>query len=67
MSETNNKTTTAGGVTTTSVAYELPHIQVERQTGHLFSDYQVKAKDKRIQFAMRDGGHKFYLPIWMDL
>ncbi|HCQ0991719.1 TPA: hypothetical protein OGZ94_002878 [Listeria monocytogenes] len=67
MSETNNKTTTAGGVTTTSVAYELPHIQVERQTGHLFSDDQVKAKDKRIQFAMRDGGHKFYLPIWMDL
>ncbi|EAG2155453.1 hypothetical protein OSD91_002890 [Listeria monocytogenes] len=67
MVEESNKSTTTNGVTTTSVQYQLPHIQVERQTGHLFSDEQVKAKDKRIQFAMRDGGHKFYLPIWMDL
>lgn len=28
---------------------------------------QVKAKDKRIKYGLRDGGNKFYLPIWMDL
>ncbi|EAD4735585.1 TPA_asm: hypothetical protein GZK45_15110 [Listeria innocua] len=67
MVEESNKSMTTNGVTTTSVQYQLPHIQVEKQTGYLFSDEQVKAKDKRIQFAMRDGGHKFYLPIWMDL
>lgn len=67
MVEESNKTMTADGVTTTSIRYQLPHIQVERQTGYLFSDEQVKAKDKRIKYGLRDGGNKFYLPIWMDL
>ncbi|MCO05550.1 hypothetical protein ARH50_14270 [Listeria monocytogenes] len=67
MVEESSKTMTADGVTTTSIRYQLPHIQVERQTGYLFSDEQVKAKDKRIKYGLRDGGNKFYLPIWMDL
>ncbi|EHT9922226.1 hypothetical protein KYX44_000612 [Listeria monocytogenes] len=67
MTEASNKTMTANGITTTAILYELPHIQVEKQTGYLFSDAQVKAKDTRIKNGLRDGGHKFYLPIWMDL
>lgn len=46
MVEESNKTMTADGVTTTSIRYQLPHIQVERQTGYLFSDEQT-SKSKR--------------------
>jgi hypothetical protein len=44
--------------------YELQHINVEKRTGHLFSDEQVKNKDKRIKFDLVNGNRKFYLPIW---
>ncbi|MEC0709750.1 hypothetical protein P8881_19690 [Bacillus haynesii] len=44
--------------------YELQHINVEKRTGHLFSDEQVKNKDKRIKYDLVNGNRKFYLPIW---
>ncbi|PRS74222.1 hypothetical protein C6Y04_14960 [Bacillus sp. GBSW2] len=47
--------------------YELPHVNVERHTGNLFSDQQVNDKDKRISYELIDGGRKFYTPIWSDL
>lgn len=46
------------------ITYELPHINVERHTGHLFNDEQVEKKDKRITYELVDGGRKFYSPIW---
>ncbi|MFP3420791.1 thioester domain-containing protein [Bacillus sp. SIMBA_161] len=49
------------------LVYELPHINVERHTGSLFSDGQVESKDKRISYDLVDGGRKFYTPIWSDL
>ncbi|MGG4172732.1 thioester domain-containing protein [Bacillus safensis] len=49
------------------LVYELPHINVERHTGSLFSDDQVESKDKRIAYELVDGGRKFYTPIWSDL
>ncbi|MFS3916084.1 thioester domain-containing protein [Bacillus australimaris] len=47
--------------------YELPHVNVERHTGNLFSDQQVNDKEKRISYELIDGGRKFYTPIWSDL
>ena len=44
--------------------YELQHVNVENRTGAIFSDAQVRANDKRIQYDMVDGERKFYLPIW---
>lgn len=49
------------------LVYELPHINVERHTGSLFSDGQVASKDKRISYDLVDGGRKFYSPIWAEL
>ncbi|MBA8919296.1 hypothetical protein HNP39_003052 [Bacillus aerius] len=49
------------------LVYELPHINVERHTGNLFSDDQVESKDKRIAYELVDGGRKFYSPIWAEL
>ncbi len=60
-------TITTGQKRTTNNMFELPHVNVERETGYLFTDQQVAAKDKRIKKALRDGGRKFYTPIWGDL
>ncbi len=49
------------------LVYELPHVNVERHTGSLFSDGQVASKDKRISYDLVDGGRKFYSPIWAEL
>ncbi|MCY8056466.1 thioester domain-containing protein [Bacillus inaquosorum] len=47
--------------------YELQHVNVEKRTGHLFTDDQVKKKDKRIKYELIDGNRKFYLPIWGNI
>lgn len=60
-------TTTAGNNVITTVAYNMPHVNVERETGYLFSDAEKKKGDSKITKPLIDGGHKFYLPIWMDL
>ncbi|WP_081277118.1 thioester domain-containing protein [Bacillus pumilus] len=56
-----------GETSVNDLVYELPHINVERHTGSLFSDGQVESKDKRISYDLVDGGRKFYSPIWAEL
>lgn len=67
MDQVKTNTSVSGQKRTTTNKYELPHVNVERETGYLFSDQQVAAKDQRIKKALRDGGRKFYTPIWGDL
>uniref|UniRef100_UPI003F491337 thioester domain-containing protein n=1 Tax=Niallia taxi TaxID=2499688 RepID=UPI003F491337 len=45
----------------------FPHVNVEQLTGNLFTDEQVANKGSNITRELRDGGNKFYLPIWNDL
>lgn len=63
----NTKKTTSSDKKKIDFIFELPHINVEEKTGYLFSDSQVTSKDPRIQYAMRDGKRKLYIPIWGDL
>nr|UFD97594.1 Adhesion protein Tie [Bacillus atrophaeus] len=49
------------------MTFVFPHVNVEKETGSLFTDQQVKANDKRLKNAVRDGGNKFYTPIWAEL
>lgn len=67
MIETDS-TSTSGTQAKTTVSYKLPHVDVEKETGNLFSDQEVAAKDSRITKGVIDGGNKMYLPIWkLDL
>lgn len=38
----------------------FPHVNVEKKTGYLYLDNQVASHN------VRDGGNKFYTPIWPD-
>ncbi|MGN7379194.1 thioester domain-containing protein [Bacillus altitudinis] len=67
MEETKHSSEMKGETSVYDIKYELPHINVERHTGHLFSDQQVNDKDKRISYELIDGGRKFYSPIWSYL
>lgn len=64
MEETKHSSEMKGETSVYDITYELPHINVERHTGHLFDDEQVEKKDKRITYDLVDGGRKFYSPIW---
>ncbi|MEK4788330.1 MULTISPECIES: MucBP domain-containing protein [Bacillus] len=64
MEETKHSSEMKGETSVYDITYELPHINVERHTGHLFNDEQVEKKDKRITYDLVDGGRKFYSPIW---
>ncbi|WP_143103179.1 thioester domain-containing protein [Halolactibacillus miurensis] len=59
---TNNVTST--DKTSSKQLFELQHMNVERMTGHLFTDQQVAANDSRIEKEIISGDRKFYLPIW---
>lgn len=67
MEQTNATNKKQGETSIYDLVYELPHINVERHTGNLFSDDQVESKDKKIAYELVDGGRKFYSPIWSDL
>lgn len=56
--------TTLENLTQTNQQFALPEVQVEIQTGHLFSTEQVANGDSRITQSLIDGGRKLYLPIW---
>ncbi|MGF9724205.1 hypothetical protein ABEX00_02640 [Bacillus safensis] len=45
MEETKHSSEMKGETSVYDITYELPHINVERHTGHLFSDQQVNDKD----------------------
>lgn len=47
--------------------FQLPHVHVEKKTGNIFMDKQVENKDSRIRYELRDGGRKFYVPVWGEL
>lgn len=44
--------------------YIFPHVNVEDQTGKLFTDQQVTNHDSRIKNQIYDGNNEFYTPIW---
>lgn len=67
MDQTKVSNNKQGEMSVYDLVYELPHINVERHTGSLFSDDQVESKDKRISYDLVDGGRKFYSPIWSEL
>ncbi|MGM0969189.1 MAG: thioester domain-containing protein [Bacillota bacterium] len=67
MEQTSSTNKKQGETSVYDLVYELPHVNVERHTGSLFSDGQVASKDKRIAYELVDGGRKFYSPIWSDL
>lgn len=64
LEKTYNNSSTNNNLTTSKQKFELQHINVEKRTGHLFSNEQVKNKDERIKYELRNGDRKFYLPIW---
>ncbi|UYO36467.1 hypothetical protein NF868_04600 [Bacillus zhangzhouensis] len=67
MEQTSSTNKKQGETSVYDFVYELPHVNVERHTGSLFSDGQVASKDKRISYDLVDGGRKFYSPIWAEL
>lgn len=67
LEKTKGAATKSGESTTISNTYELQHVNVEKQTGSLFTDDQVRKKDKRIKHELINGERKFYLPIWGDI
>ena len=64
LEKTYNNSSTNNNLTTSKQKFELQHINVEKRTGHLFSNEQVKNKDERIKYELRNGDRKLYLPIW---
>ena len=64
LEKTNINSSTTNNTTTSKQKFELQHVNVEKRTGHLFSNEQVKNKDGRIKYALKNGDRKFYLPIW---
>ncbi|MFB8733949.1 hypothetical protein ACEQPO_08395 [Bacillus sp. SL00103] len=61
MEQTSSTNKKQGETSVYDLVYELPHVNVERHTGSLFSDGQVASKDKRIAYELVDGGRKFIL------
>lgn len=47
--------------------FQLPHVNVEKETGYLFTDEQVSDEDANITKELKSGGRKLYVPIWADL
>ena len=65
--ETNHTESKNQRVLTTTKRFELPKVNIEKRTGHLFTSSQVAGTDSRIKYEIIDGGRKFYTPIWGDL
>lgn len=55
--------------TSEAMKFQFPHMNVEKNTGALFNDKQKANGDSNIKYkdGLRDGGHKFYLPIWANI
>lgn len=52
-----------------SMKFQFPTTYVEAKTGALFNDAQKQNVDPKIKSisSLSDGGHKFYLPIWLKV
>ena len=55
--------------TSEAMKFQFPHMNVEKNTGALFNDKQKANGNSNIKYkdGLRDGGHKFYLPIWANI
>ena len=45
---------------------KLAKVYVEAKTGSVFTEEQKEANDEAIQYDLYDGGHKIYIPIWIE-
>ncbi|WP_077356037.1 isopeptide-forming domain-containing fimbrial protein [Virgibacillus halodenitrificans] len=50
-----------------SYKFKLPNVNVEKETGNLFTDKQVENEDSKIIYDTKHGGRKLYVPIWGKL
>lgn len=67
LNETKNDTKKTNDVLRSNQLHELPNVNIEKETGNLFSDEMVKNKDNRIKKELIDGERKFYIPIWGEV
>ncbi|WJE41173.1 hypothetical protein QRD86_00020 (plasmid) [Bacillus halotolerans] len=67
MDKTKDASTKNGDVLSRETRFSYPHVNVEKETGYLFTDKQVEEKNSHITKTLIDGGRKFYTPIWADL
>ncbi|AQS42505.1 hypothetical protein BVH55_00260 (plasmid) [Bacillus velezensis] len=67
MDKTKNVLTKTGDSILRNVTFSYPHVNVETETGYLFTDKQVDEKNSHISKSLIDGGRKFYTPIWANL
>ncbi|AIF68402.1 hypothetical protein GZ22_18395 (plasmid) [Terribacillus saccharophilus] len=65
VKSTDNRSTASKKEWTDSFVF--PHMNVERQTGDLFTDEEVEAGDSDIEHDLKEGGDKFYSPIWAEI
>jgi len=65
VKSTDNRSTASKKEWTDSFVF--PHMNVERQTGDLFTDEEVEAGDSDIEHELKEGGNKFYSPIWAEI
>lgn len=64
MENTKQDNKNEGNTAVSIQKWELPHVNVEKITGYLYSDEQIKAKNPQNATDIKDGYRKFYLPIW---
>lgn len=63
---TKDEVTKNSTVETLTKVMSHPKVYVENKSGHLFSENQVSLNDSRIEHGVIDGGHKLYIPVWLD-
>ncbi|HCX52088.1 MAG TPA: hypothetical protein DG757_24420 [Bacillus sp. (in: Bacteria)] len=51
---------------TITQTFSYPKVYVESVKGNLYSENQKSVNDSRIKHGLIDGGHKLYIPIWLD-
>ena len=51
---------------TITQTFSYPKVYVESVKGNLYSENQKSVNDSRIKHDLIDGGHKLYIPIWLD-
>jgi hypothetical protein len=65
--EMDNKNTSTNNQVHWDQTFQFPHMNSEKMSGNLFTDEQVAANDPALENETRDGGNKFYSPIWAEI
>ncbi|WEA41763.1 Ig-like domain-containing protein [Lysinibacillus fusiformis] len=63
---TDNVVETGAKKETITQTLSFPKVYVESVKGDLYSENQKSVNDSRIKHDLIDGGHKLYIPIWLD-